>query len=155
MPFVPVPQVGHGLDIEGTPLVPHASVVFDPAELAGRLEWHAARVAADLAKLPPIHGTNGQGRQPHKGKPKACRSPEGALIQNRRDRCPDGRQWDELRLVSCANCLMPLLGPSEEPARRELTKRSKRALPPPVCGRDRYGAPLCGRCFGRTKARAA
>lgn len=74
--------------------------------------------------------------------------------------------WLDLRTLACAGCRRTLLGPSDEPIRREMEVRSRVAthkgrlarlarrtlahLPPPVAG-SVHGRPVCANCLPAPK----
>lgn len=116
--------------------------VLPADELEARLAAHEQRVATDLAALPPVQAER-KGRGKHKGGglPTRCER-----IAARRGGLPNGRKWESLVVVPCGGCRKLLLAPRDEWVRVAAVSTVRTHIPPPVCGRDRAGKPLCARC---------
>lgn len=134
----------YGVEVDrGFPYCPPANQVFGPEELEARIAAHAARVEADLARLPQL--IRGGGRKPNHSKP------AGGLLARlgRSSRVlADGRTPPDLRTAHCCGCGAVLLAETEV-VRRDVCRRLsiRRAAAPIVAGRCAEGRPYCEACL--------
>jgi hypothetical protein len=130
---------GFGLMLE-TPLLVVPVSSLPEAEREAMILAHQERIERELARLDMIE--HGQRRGPSKFAPK-----DGKYSHTPTPRLPYGVKRDDLKLVSCARCSLPLLGESQESIRAaHANARHVENFPPPVAARLHGGRPYCATC---------